>query len=107
MTNLSNLVAEVSCQIFYLFLIYLQQGSYLSIIVWICLLRIEGNDVTRLRSVKEFLLILCLDIGRHYHTTLGGDTTFLGVTLLVELTQVTSDRVVTAEHFSLHKLTSL
>ena len=106
-TDLSDLVTEVSCQILYLLLVNLQQGCNLCVIVWISLFRVEGDDVTGLRAVKEFLLILSLDIGRHHHTTLGSDTTFLGVALLIELTQITGDGIVATEYLSLHELTSL
>ena len=107
MTDLSNLVAEVCGQIFHLILLYLQKSCHLGIVVRISLLGVEGDDVTGFSTVEEFLLVFGLDIGRHHHTTLGCDTTFLGVTLFVELTQITGDGVITAEHLSLHELTSL
>ena len=107
MTDLSDLIAEVGCQVLHLLLVNLQQGSHLGIILRIGLLRIEGNDVTGLGVVEELTLILILDIGRHHHTTLGRDTTLLRITLSVKLTQVTSDSVIATEHVGLHELTSL
>ena len=107
MTDLGDLIAEVSSQVLHVVLLYLQQGCHLSIVVGIGLLGVEGDDITRLGTVEELLLVLSLDIGRHDHTTLSGDTAFLGVTVLVELTQVTSEGIVTAEDVGLHELTCL
>ena len=107
MTDFCNLVAEVGSQILDVVFLNLQKCSNLCVIVGISLLGIEGDDVASLCTVEKLALIFVLDISRHHHRTLGGDTTFLGVTVLVKLAHVTSEGVITAEHISLYKLTAL
>ena len=106
-TDLSNLEAEVSIQILNLLLLNLQQGSNLSIVIGVSLLGVESDDVASLSTVEQLLLVVGLDVSRHNHGSLGSDTTFLGVTVLVKLAHVTSQCIVTAEYLSLNELTSL
>ena len=107
MTDLVDLIAEVAVQVLHVVLLHLQQGSHLGIVIRISLLRVEGDDITLLRTVEELALLLVLDISGHDHGSLVGKTALLSVTLFVELTQLTCQCVVAAEGLCLLELATL
>ena len=89
-----NLVAELRLQVLDSITLNLQKLRNLCIVVWISLLRVESDDIAYLSVIEEVFLLLYLDITWHHNSTLNGDTTFLGVTILVELADITLQKVV-------------
>ena len=89
-----NLVAELRLQVLDSITLNLQKLRNLCIVVWISLLRVESDDIAYLSVIEEVFLLLYLDITWHHNSTLNGDTTFLGVTILIEFTQITLQHIV-------------
>ena len=92
--DLCDLEAELRLQVSNSLTLDLQERRNLCIVLWVSLLRVESDYITHLSVIEEILLLLYLDVTRHQDSTLNSDTTFLGVTVLVELTDITLQKVV-------------
>ena len=92
--DLCDLEAELRLQVSNSLTLNLQERRNLCIVLWVSLLRVECDYITKLSIVEEILLLLYLDVARHQDSALYSDTTFLGVTILVELTDITLQQVV-------------
>ena len=86
--DLSHLEREVTGMLCHLVLLNFQQAADLCIIIGIGLAGIPCNDIAQLTVVKQFLLIVNLDILRHQGNVRQFDTT-----VLANLAQVTLQHV--------------
>ena len=91
--HLGHLEAEVTLVVLHFVFLDLQQRRHLSVVVGIGLPGVEGDDVAHLGTLKELLLIVHLNIIGHQHGTSHLKTAFLSVALLVELAQVTLEKI--------------
>ena len=96
-----NLIAELRLQILHRITLNLQELSYLCIVIWISLLRIECDDITYLCLIEKVLLLFYLNVAWHHNGSLYSNATFLGVTILVQLTQVTLQHIILLINLSL------
>ena len=105
--NLGNLIAKITLMLSNLFLLDFQQGRYLHIAFGICLARTKSDNITNLGAIEQFLLIIDLDIFRHHHSCLNGNTTFHSITFSIKLTKVALHHIALFIYLAVHILTSL